>query len=276
MTDELLADRLRIGLLGADGRMGRAVVRVLAGRADARLAAAFSQNGSESIGADAGRVAGVGETGVRVSAFAADALGECDVLIDFSTPAATRAAVLAMQVSPCQALVTGTTGQSETELAELRDLARGLAFLRAGNFSRGVNLLAALVEEAARALPGWDVELSEAHHRHKVDSPSGTAILLGEAVAQGRDEELAWETERAGARGPGVGLSVQRAGGIVGDHAVEFASEREIVSLSHRALDRSLFAAGAVEAALWLRDRPAGGYGMRDVLGLGQRKFGKS
>ena len=267
MTDAP-ATSLAVGLLGADGRMGRAVVGVLAAAPGAHLAAAFTQDGSPHLGRDAGEVAGVAATGATLQPFNADALAGCDVLIDFSTPDATRAAVLAMGVGSCQAIVTGTTGQGEAELAELHDLARGLRFLRAGNFSLGVNLMAVLVEQAAKALPGWDVELAEAHHRHKVDSPSGTAILLGEAAARGRGTGLTWENERAGERGPGIGLSVVRSGGIIGDHAVSFVSEHESLSLSHRALDRSLFAQGALEAARWLATQAPGLYGMRDVLGL--------
>ena len=261
---------LGIGILGADGRMGREVVKAVAVTEGARLVAAFTQDGAATIGRDAGEVANLQPVGVKIGAFTADALAGCDVLVDFSSPKATRTAVLAMQTGPCQALVTGTTGQSEEELQELHSLAEGLRFLRAGNFSLGVNLMAALVERAARSLgEGYDIELEETHHRHKVDSPSGTAILLGEAAARGRSIALDFVEDRSGARPPGsIGLAVKRTGGVVGDHAVSFTSELESLEISHRALDRSVFAHGAVAAARWLAGQPPGRYGMRDVLGL--------
>ena len=261
---------LSIGILGADGRMGRAVVRAVTETEGAAITAAFTHDSSDTIGRDAGELAGVAKVGVALSPFSADALAGCDVLIDFSRPGATRMAVLAMQVSPCQAIVSGTTGQSADELAELHDLASGLRFLRAGNFSLGVNLLEALVEQAARALgPDYDIEVDEAHHRHKVDAPSGTGLLLGEAAARGRGVELSHQPDRNGMREAGsIGFSVRRAGGIVGDHAVSFTSELEQLELGHRAFDRSVFAHGAVAAARWLSRQAPGRYGMRDVLGI--------
>ena len=261
---------LAIGVLGADGRMGRELVKAMAATEGVELAAGFTHDGSPEMGRDAGTVAGLAETGVVLEPFAADALAGCDVLVDFSRPEATRAAVLAMQVSPCQALVTGTTGQSEAELAELHDLAKGLRFLRAGNFSLGVNLMEVLVERAAAALgPDYDIEVEEAHHRHKVDSPSGTAILVGEAAARGRGRELEFVEDRNGRREAGsIGLAVRRAGGIVGEHAVSFTSELEALTISHSALERSVFAHGAVSAARWLAAQRPGRYTMRDVLGL--------
>ena len=261
---------IAIGILGADGRMGRAVTRAVMEADGVTLAAAFTQDGAPTLGQDIGTRSGVAVAGVEITPFSADGLAGCDALIDFSRPEATRTAVLAMQVSPCQALVTGTTGQSEAELTELKDLARGLRFLRAGNFSLGVNLMEALVERAAKALgPDYDVEIDEAHHRHKVDSPSGTAILLGEAAARGRGIDFKPVIDRNGERAPGaIGMSVRRAGGIVGDHAVSFTAELEQLTLSHRALDRSVFAHGAVTAAHWLVGQQPGLYGMADVLGL--------
>jgi len=261
---------IAIGILGADGRMGRAVTRAVMESEGVTLAAAFTQDGSPTLGQDIGTLAGVVEAGVEITPFSADSLAVCDALIDFSRPEATRTAVLAMQVSPCQALVTGTTGQSEAELAELKDLATGLRFLRAGNFSLGVNLIEALVEQAAKALgPDYDIEIDEAHHRHKVDAPSGTAILLGEAAARGRGIAFDPIMDRNGERATGsIGMSVRRAGGIVGDHAVSFTAELEQLTVSHRSFDRSVFAHGAVTAARWLVGQGPGLYGMVDVLGL--------
>ncbi len=249
-----------LAVAGASGRMGRAVASAV--EADARAVLA-------------GRLGRGDATAGRDAAFA-----DARAVIDFSTPAA--AAVLARTAAEraragerIPALVVGVTGFDAQEEAALADAARRLPVLRSGNFSLGVNLLLGLTARAARALPAadWDVELFEAHHRRKVDAPSGTALMLGEAAAAGRGARLAdlLRPDPAGPRPEGsIGVSVMRGGGIVGEHRVVFAAEDEVVTLSHSALDRGVFARGAVEAALWLAvpGRPPGLYDMGDVLGL--------
>jgi len=205
-----------------------------------------------------------------------DALAAADVVIDFTVAAASAdlAAVCAARGGP--ALVIGSTGMDAAQVAAVDAAAGKIAIVRARNFSLGVNMLMGLVEQAARALgpDAYDIEVFEAHHRHKIDAPSGTALMLGEAAAKGRGVELAKVAKRGrdgitGERTPGeIGFAVQRGGGIFGEHSVTFAAEDEILTLSHSALDRGLFARGAVAAAAWVAGRPPGAYDMRDVLGF--------
>lgn len=248
---------IRIAVAGANGRMGQTVCALLAEEPRAVLAARFD------------RAPGEGLTSRE------EALSLADVVIDFTTGAASAelAALCAARGGP--ALVIGSTGFEPAHLAALETAAGRVALLRAGNFSLGVNLLAGLVRQAAKALPAdWDIEIVEAHHRRKVDAPSGTALLLGEAAAQGRGVSLS-EVKAAPRDGIGdprtpgeIGFAVIRGGGIIGEHSVLFASEDEVITLSHSARDRRLFARGAVAAALWLAGKPPGAYGMDDVLGL--------
>lgn len=241
------------GISGARGRMGRAVSHVLDAREDVVVAARFDR----------------GET--------AD-LSLCDVIIDFSTPDSSIALARMCAERGGPALVIGSTGFSEAQEVELATAATKVAIVRSGNFSLGVNVLIGLVEQAALRLDAqdWDIEVLESHHRRKVDAPSGTALMLGEAAATGRGGDLAdlknppydgITGEREAGR---IGFASLRAGGIVGEHTVLFASEDEVVSLSHKAIDRSLFARGAVAAAAWVRKRPPGLYDMQDVLGFRQ------
>lgn len=200
---------------------------------------------------------------------------EADVLIDFTDGAAT--AGYARQCAEAgMALVTGTTGLTDDQQAAVREAASRVPVVQSGNMSLGIAVLARLVEDAARALGlSYDVEVSETHHRHKKDSPSGTALLLGEAAGRGRDTTVAnagvfVRHGRAEARGRGeIGFSVRRGGGVYGDHDVSFLADEEVVSLGHRALSRDVFARGALRAAAWVRDRPPGLYAMQDVLGTG-------
>ena len=206
----------------------------------------------------------------------ADALATADVVIDFTTPAASVALAQACAARGGPALVIGSTGFDEAQLAAIAEAARAVAIVRAGNFSLGVNMLMGLVEQAARRLgpDGYDIEIFEAHHRRKVDAPSGTALMLGEAAARGRNVELDKVARHArdGITGPRptgeIGFSVMRGGGVIGEHSVTFAADEEILTLSHSARDRGLFARGAVAAARWVAGRPAGEYDMRDVLGF--------
>ncbi len=209
-----------------------------------------------------------------ISADPATALADCDVLIDFSTPAASVA--LCQQAAAAGvAHVIGTTGLSDEDLAAIQESAQKTAVVRSGNMSLGVNLLAALVERAAGTLgPAWDAEIVEMHHRMKVDAPSGTALLLGEAAARGRGVNLSDYSVRGrdgltGPRKPGdIGFASLRGGTVVGDHSVIFAGAGERIEFSHRAEDRGIFARGALAAALWTRGKPPGLYSMTDVLGL--------
>jgi 4-hydroxy-tetrahydrodipicolinate reductase len=254
---------VRLGVAGALGAMGRSVTALAQARGDVRLAALFDRPDT----AAAAR---------KPLTTRAKALRACDVIIDFSTPAASAelAALAASAGGP--ALVIGSTGLSEPEETTLRAAAQSIAIVKSGNFSLGINILAGLVEQTARRLGPeiWDVEVFEAHHRRKRDAPSGTALMLGAAAARGRGEALidvaAPPREGAGeARRQGdVGFAVMRAGGIIGEHAVVFAADDEILTLSHSARDRGLFARGALEAALWVVGRPPGLYDMIDVLGF--------
>ncbi|WP_371396833.1 4-hydroxy-tetrahydrodipicolinate reductase [Fretibacter rubidus] len=270
-----MSDPVKIGVLGADGRMGRAVVKAISRNARATLTAALTAPNAATLGKDAGTVAGIEPCGVLMSDDIAAGLADCDVLIDFSRPQAAIDTVLAMHGTKCQTFVTGTTGYSDTEAKALTEAAGGITLLQSGNFSLGVNLLEVLVEHAARALgPDWDIDIAEQHHKHKIDSPSGTALMLGEAAAKGRGKTLSdirapiRELSDAPRKDGDIGFSAIRGGDIIGVHDVHFINPLETLMLSHRAGDRSLFAVGAVTAALWAVQQKAGRYTMRDVLGL--------
>ncbi|MBI3437983.1 MAG: 4-hydroxy-tetrahydrodipicolinate reductase [Proteobacteria bacterium] len=244
---------LAIAIAGCNGHMGRALMSAAGG--DVR----FSIVGTTTRG------------GASAGAAAANA----DVWIDFTTPDATVTALDALSGAKVRAAIVGTTGLSPAQRDRIAEHAKRIAIVCSGNFSLGVNLLAALVEQAASKLgPEWDIEILDAHHRRKVDAPSGTALMLGDAAAKGRgvaleDVQLAPNNGVTGVRkAGGIGFASLRAGGIVGEHDVIFAAEREVLTLSHAALDRGLFADGALAAALWAADKPAGLYTMRDVLGL--------
>lgn len=256
---------IRIGVAGALGRMGRAVAAAVAARPGLELAALFDRAGAEDEAVDG-----------RVLVSRDQALASCDVVIDFTRGSASAelAALVAERGGP--ALVIGSTGFTEEDEAGVRAAAARVPIVKSGNFSLGVNVLVGLVAQAAALLPArdYDVEVFEAHHRRKIDAPSGTALMLGEAAARGRRSALKDLAVRArdGLTGPRqegtIGFSVSRGGGIVGEHSVIFAAEDELLTLSHSARDRSLFARGAVEAAAWLGGRPAGLYDMQDVLGF--------
>jgi 4-hydroxy-tetrahydrodipicolinate reductase len=258
---EAAAPLIRIAVSGALGRMGKAVAEAVQARAGLELAARFDRPGADEPG--------------LVSM--AEALACADVVVDFSTPQASVALAEASAERGGPALIIGSTGLDEAQEAAIARAAERVAVVRSGNFSLGVNLLIGLVAQAARALPAstYDIEVLEAHHRRKVDAPSGTALMLGEAAARGRGVELAAVEDRApdGITGPRreghIGFASLRAGGVVGEHSVLFAAEDEIITLSHSARDRGLFARGAVVAAVWAARKAPGLYGMSDVLGLG-------
>jgi 4-hydroxy-tetrahydrodipicolinate reductase len=259
---------------GAAGRMGRVLIRAVHEMPGAAVIGALEKPGATGIGADIGELAGLGQLGVKVSDDPLPLFAKADGVLDFTTPEATLAfADLAAQARIVH--VVGTTGMSAADDERLRAAARHAIIVKSGNMSLGVNLLAGLVRQAAKALDAdFDIEIVEMHHRHKVDAPSGTALLLGEAAAEGRAIDLATHSVRGrdgetGARPRGtIGFAALRGGSVVGEHTVIFAGEGEQVELSHRAFDRAIFARGAVKAALWARDKKPGLYSMADVLGL--------
>ncbi len=263
-------------VVGAAGRMGQALIRMIQAVDGVRLAGAVERAGSPALGRDAGELAGVGPLGVPIDDDPLPVFARAEGVLDFTAPAATvEFAGYAAQARIAH--VIGTTGCSAADDARIAAAARHAAIVKSGNMSLGVNLLAVLVEAAARALDAadFDIEVLEMHHRAKVDAPSGTALLLGEAAAAGRGIDLAERGVRArdGHTGPrpagAVGFAALRGGSVVGDHSVIIAGPGERVTLSHHAEDRAIFARGAVKAALWARGRKPGLYSMRDVLGLG-------
>lgn len=263
---------IRIAVLGASGRMGRNVIQAVAAASRARLGAALEREGSAEAGQDAGTLAGLSACGVKVLTRLEDAGKDFDVLIDFTRPEATLAALAWCQANG-KAMVIGTTGFTAEQKAQVQAAAQRVPVLMAGNFSIGVNLCLKLLEDAARVLgEDFDIEVIEAHHRHKVDAPSGTALMMGEAVARGTGRELkdCAIYERFGHTGArerqAIGFSTVRGGDVVGDHTVMFLGEGERVEITHKASSRAIFAKGAVHAATWLAGRQPGLYSMRDVL----------
>ncbi|MGE0409869.1 MAG: 4-hydroxy-tetrahydrodipicolinate reductase [Amphiplicatus sp.] len=260
---------------GAGGRMGRAVTAEILKTPGVALAGGFERADSPLVGADLGNLAGLDALGLKVEASPEAGLKRAAALIDFTAPAASvenaRAAAAAGVVH-----ILGTTGFSAEDERAIDTLSKKIPIVRSGNMSLGVNLLAALVEQAARFLADdYDIEVFEAHHREKIDAPSGTALMLARAAASGRSVDLGEKAVRVrdGQTGPrhagDIGFSVMRGGGIIGEHQVHFAGSQEVVTLAHHAIDRGLFAKGAVAAARWAVDKPPGLYSMRDVLGLG-------
>lgn len=259
---------------GAGGRMGKAVVAEVLRTPGATLAGGFERPEGNDIGKDIGVLAGLDAIGLVVEDSAQAGLKRAGALIDFTAPAVSVANAEAAAAANV-AHIIGTTGFSGADEDAIARAAEKTAIVKSGNMSLGVNLLSALVEDAARRLDdNFDIEIFEAHHRAKVDAPSGTAIMLGEAAARGRGVSLADKAAgmagpRTGARKAGdIGFSVFRGGGVVGKHTVSFAAMEEVISLSHTAIDRALFARGAVAAARWAVGKPPGLYSMRDVLGL--------
>lgn len=267
---------LRIVVVGAGGRMGRALISAIDGIPGAKLVAAIERTGADCIDQDAGSLAGLQPLGVPVTDDALVAFAAADAVLDFTMPEATL--MFAEYAAQARIVhVIGTTGTSVEDDARIAAAARHARVVKSGNMSLGVNLLSVLVEQGARALGlEWDIEVLEMHHRNKVDAPSGTALLLGEAAATGRGIDLADNSERGrdgitGAREPGnIGFASLRGGSVVGTHSVIFAGDGERVELSHIAEDRTIFAQGAVKAALWAFPQKPGLYNMQDVLGLSE------
>ncbi|WP_119167761.1 4-hydroxy-tetrahydrodipicolinate reductase [Algihabitans albus] len=264
----------RIGILGCGGRMGRQLLAGVLDTPGARLAGGSERPDSAAVGQDLGVLAGRDALGLSAIEDPAALFAASDLVIDFTLPTAT-ALHAALAAEHRTALVVGTTGLLEEQLAELERAAQEVAVLRAANMSLGVNLLIELVTQAAAKLDeAYDIEIVEMHHRHKVDAPSGTALELGEAAAAGRNVDLddSGVRVRDGHTGPRragtIGFATLRGGDVAGDHTVIFATEGERLELGHRASSRQVFVQGALKAALWLRGKPAGLYSMRDVLGL--------
>ncbi|MBY5749475.1 4-hydroxy-tetrahydrodipicolinate reductase [Rhizobium leguminosarum] len=266
---------MKLVVVGAAGRMGQTLIRLIHSIEGVSLHAAVERAGSPFVGKDAGEIAGLGPTGVIIGDDPLNAFLDAEGVLDFTSPAATvEFSGLAAQARIVH--IIGTTGCLPDDNAKIAAAARHARVVKSDNMSLGVNLLGVLAEQAARALDpvDWDIEILDMHHKHKVDAPSGTALLLGEAAAKGRGIDLASKSVRVrdghtGAREAGtIGFATLRGGSVIGEHSVLFAGEGEIVTLSHSAADRSIFARGAIKAALWARDKKPGLYSMLDVLGL--------
>jgi 4-hydroxy-tetrahydrodipicolinate reductase len=274
MTDAAM----KLVVVGAAGRMGQTLIRLIHVIDGVTLHAAVERPGSPFVGKDAGEIAGIGANGVIIGDDPLAAFLHAEGVLDFTSPAGTvEFAALAAQARIVH--VIGTTGCSADDDAKIAAAARHARVVKSGNMGLGVNLLSVLVEQAARALDpaDWDIEVLEMHHKRKVDAPSGTALLLGDAAAKGRGVDLASHSVRVrdGHTGPReqgtIGFATLRGGSVVGEHSVIFAGEGETVTMSHSATDRSIFGRGAVKAALWARDKKPGLYSMLDVLGLSSK-----
>lgn len=265
---------LKIGVAGCAGRMGRAVIRRICETAGCVVAGGIEQPGNEALGQDLGTLAGLEPLGLSAGEDAGALFAACDVVIEFAAPeASARDAALAAGTGT--AYVVGTTGLTTGQQAEIDAAAKRAPIIQAANFSLGINVLLSLTRRLSGILDeDFDIEVLEMHHRHKVDAPSGTALALGVAAAEGRKVDLDTVSDRGrdgitGERGRGdIGFAVLRGGNVAGDHTVIFAAEDERIELTHKATDRAIFARGAVHAALWLAGQPAGLYSMEDILGL--------
>ena len=265
---------IRVGVTGAAGRMGRTLIETVHAADGMELTAAIEQPDSSLLGADAGELAGLGKLGVEVVGSVAAVVSDFDVLIDFTVPVATLANVAACSAAGRQ-MIIGTTGFTSEQQAEIDAAAESIAICQASNFSTGVNLCFKLLEMAAQiAGDDYDVEVYEAHHRHKIDAPSGTALSMGQVLADtlGRDLDKVAVYGREGQIGARdkdtIGFATMRGGDVVGDHTVTFAADGERIEISHKASSRMAFSRGAIRAAAWLAQQPPGLYDMQDVLGL--------
>jgi len=263
---------MRLIVAGAGGRMGRTLVKAIAETKGLALAGALEDARSPLVGKDTGELAGLGTNGIVIATDAKVLLARADGVIDFTVPQATLAlaALTAGKVH-----IVGTTGLSAEQEAAIANAAKSATIVKSGNFSMGVNLLAALTKRVAKTLDDdFDIEIFEMHHNKKIDAPSGTALMFGRAAAEGRGIDLAQHSARGrdgetGARGRGdIGFASLRGGTVVGDHSVIFAGPAERIELVHKAEDRMIFARGALKAALWAKDQKPGLYSMADVLGL--------
>ena len=274
MSQQENKQSINVGVIGAGGRMGRMLIEAVQENPQTTLNAAIERQGSSLVGADAGEVAAIGRLDVQIVDDLKAVINDIDVLIDFSLPAATEQN---MQICAANkvALVIGTTGFNEQQEQVLKDASKQIAIVYAGNYSTGVNLSLKLLGMAAKAFGNdADVEVIEAHHKHKIDAPSGTAYMMAEAVAEARGQNLKdvavyGREGQTGERKAGtIGIHAIRGGEIIGDHTVMFIADGEVVEITHRARARMTFAAGAVRAATWVIKQEVGQYNMQDVLGL--------
>jgi 4-hydroxy-tetrahydrodipicolinate reductase len=269
---------MRLVVAGAGGRMGRTLVKAIADNKGFALVGALEDAHSPLLGQDAGMLASLPANGIRVTGDAAALLDKADGIIDFTAPAATVAfaALAAKNHNKVPKVhIIGTTGLSAADMAKIKDAAKSAVIVQSGNMSLGVNLLAALTRRVAKTLDNsFDIEILEMHHNQKVDAPSGTALMLGRAAAEGRGIDLDKSAVRSrdghtGARKAGdIGFASLRGGSVVGEHSVIFAGPAERIELVHKAEDRMIFARGALHAAAWARTQKPGLYSMADVLGL--------
>lgn len=269
-----MSEQLNIAIAGVAGRMGRELVRAALTRGHG-ISGGTERGQAPDLGRPIGELIGDQSVTSPVSDRVQTAAEGGSVWIDFTTPQATLNALQSLRETSVTAAVIGTTGFTADQDALIAAEAEHFTIVKAGNFSLGVNLLEHLVQLAAARLgEDWDIEISETHHHHKVDAPSGTALMLGEAAALGRGKSLSdvradpYNGTNAKRVGGQIGFSVQRMGGVIGDHSVSFGTPQEVVTLSHRALDRAVFAHGAIRAAEWAKQQPPGLYHMGDVLGL--------
>ena len=265
---------MKIAVIGAGGRMGRSLVQAVHATSGAVVSGGIERAGSPLLGQDVGAVAGVGDLGVKMTDDALELIARSDAVLDFTIPQVS-VEIAGLAANARIVHVLGTTGLSETDQAAVAAAARHATIIKAGNMSLGVNLLVALTKRVAQVLDeDFDIEVLEMHHKHKIDAPSGTALMLGQAAAEGRgishkDRSVRVRDGHTGARNRGdIGYATLRGGNVVGEHTVIFAADGERIELTHKATDRGLFARGGVRAALWGRGKPPGLYSMMDVLGL--------
>jgi 4-hydroxy-tetrahydrodipicolinate reductase len=265
---------MKIAVMGAAGRMGRELISAIAADPECTVSGATETASSPALGKDIGELAGLDHIGIAVSNDAASVIADADAIVDFTVPKASiEFARLAAKFGTAH--IIGTTGFDKTSETAIAEAAKKTAIVKAGNMSLGVNLLVALTKKVAAALGNdFDIEIVEMHHRMKIDAPSGTALMLGDAAASGRHVALDDHSVRVrdGHTGPrrvgDIGFATLRGGSVVGDHTVIFAGNGERIELTHRAADRGIFARGAVKAAIWAKERPPGLYAMTDVLGI--------
>ncbi len=276
MSQQQNKKTINVGVIGAGGRMGRMLIEAVQDNPQTTLNAAIERQGSSLVGADAGEVAAIGKLDIKIVDDLKAVVNDIDVLIDFSLPDATEQN---MQICAEHnvAMVIGTTGFNEQQEKVLSEASEKIAIVYAGNYSTGVNLSLKLLGMAAKAFGSdADVEVIEAHHKHKIDAPSGTAFMMAEAVAEARGQNLKevaiyGREGQTGEREAGsIGIHAIRGGEIIGDHTVMFIADGEVVEITHRARARMTFAAGAVRAATWVNKQEVGQYNMQDVLGLNE------